>query len=81
MKKIFLVLILVVLPVFADDNTDMVYLDLNSGEGHEFKTFTHKIENMSISKEKEEDEDYIFHPTEYIKNEFKDLFFNRQKED
>ena len=81
MKKIFFILILIILPVFADDNPDMVYLNLSSGEGHEFKTFTQKIENMSISKEKEDEEDYIYHPTEYVKNEFKDLLFNRQKED
>lgn len=81
MKKIFLVFILTVLPVFADDNPDMVYLNLSSGEGHEFKTFTRKIENMGINKEKEDDEDYIYHPTEYVKNEFKDIFFNKQKED
>lgn len=77
MKKLFLILILSCLAVNAENTTEEVYLDIKPFEALEYKTFTPKFDNININNK--EDEDYIYKPMEYVKNEAKELFFNKNK--
>ena len=76
MKKflLFFVLSFFVLPVMAEDE---VYLDLNADDVHEYKTFSPKIDSMSINQ-KEDNEDYIYRPMEYIKSEVHEMYSNKK---
>ena len=66
------------LSVYADEQKETVYLDLSSEEEHRFKVLEQRIEDLNINN-KEDEEDYIYHPMEYVKQEAKELFLNRNK--
>ncbi len=76
MKKILLIIFLscFLLPATADEE---VYLDLNAGDVHQYKTFLPKAEKLNINK-KEDDEDYIFRPMEYIKSEMSEMYSQKK---
>ena len=76
MKNIFALLIFICTAVYADEQAETVYLNLGVNDTHEYKTFSPKIEDLGI-KEKDDNEDYIYRPLEYVKNEAKEMFFNK----
>ena len=79
MKKIILLLLLSTLPALSEDTANTIYLDLNAGEEHEYKKFKPTIENLNISDNDENNEDYIYHPMKYIKSEARELYKNKLK--
>ena len=78
MKKLIVVLMLTALPIFADEKPETVDLNLNIGEEHGYKIFNPSVNDLSIKQKDEENEDYIYHPMEYVKNEARELFFNKK---
>lgn len=76
MRKLFFILIISCSIVNAENISNEVYLDLKPDETYEYKTFTPKT--GIIRKENKEDEDYIYHPMEYIKQEAIDMFFKKK---
>ena len=78
MKRFLLLIMLFCLSVYADEQKETVYLDLSSEEEHRFKVLEQRIEDLNINN-KEDEEDYIYHPMEYVKQEAKELFLNRDK--
>ena len=78
MKKYLLIIFILCfsMPVIAEDLNE-VHLDLNYGEKPEYKFVSPTFESKSI-KEEDHVEDYIYHPMQYIKNEAKELFFERK---
>ena len=77
MKKflLFFVLSFFVLPVMAEDE---VYLDLHHSERYDYKTYTPDIKTLNIKKEDENNEDYIYHPMKYIKDEASELYSQKK---
>ena len=75
MKRFLLIFLLSCISVSAEE----VFLELKPQETHEYKIKNTKIEKMSIKKEDEED--YIYHPMEYVKQEFKDMYFNKKSDE
>ena len=85
MKKILLVVVFCSVNfALAEDTENSVYLDLNYGEKHEYNFSAPKVEKINIKEKDDFDEDYIYHPMKYIKEEAKELygdklFFNKNK--
>ena len=77
MKKLLLIAILYCIPVRAEE---AVSLELKSGEIHEIKSHNLEIKDININNKKDEDEYYILHPMEYVKEEFKEMYFNKKSD-
>ena len=79
MRKTFIsiFLALTILPVIAENSLNTVFLDLNANEIHEYKSTSPEIENMSINNDEDNNEDYIYHPMKYIKDEAKELYSSK----
>ena len=77
MKKflLFFVLSFFILPIMAEDE---VYLDLHHSERYDYKTYTPDIKTLNIKKEDENNEDYIYHPMKYIKDEANELYSQKK---
>jgi len=68
MKKILLIITFCyfLLPAIADDE---VYLDLNTSDFHQYKTFSTSVNDINVKPEDDIDTDMVFHPFKYIKEE------------
>ena len=77
MKKFLLIITLgcFLLPVMADDE---VYLDLNTDEYHQYKTFSPDLNNKKEVKKDDFDTDMIFHPFRYIKEEVNSDLYSKK---
>jgi ABC-type Fe3+/spermidine/putrescine transport system ATPase subunit len=73
MKKLLLIVVscCFLLPAFADEE---VYLDLNAGDIHQYKTFSPQIDNEKKEKTDDFDTDMVFHPFKYIKEDASELY-------
>ena len=73
MKKLLLIVVscCFLLPVSADEE---VYLDLNAGDIHQYKTFSPQIDNEKKEKTDDFDTDMVFHPFKYIKEDASELY-------
>ena len=60
--------------VSAQEELDEVHLDINYAEQHEYKTFSPDIKTMSIKEDDENNEDYIYHPMKYIRDEASEIY-------
>ena len=76
MKKFAAVLMFICSAVYAEEQAETVYLDLEAGAAYEYKTCSPKVNDLGV-KEKDDKEDYIYRPLEYVKNEVKEIFFNK----
>lgn len=77
MKKYFIGLFYLVFCcsiVYAEDSLNTVFLDIDYSERNTYKDFSPKIDNLNIQKEDELNEDYIYHPLKYIKDEAGELY-------
>lgn len=81
MKRCLLIVTLIytISVVYAENALNEVPLDLNIGERYEYKTSEIKIESLNI-KEKDDEEDYIYRPLKYIKEEFKELYLKKDND-
>lgn len=86
MKKLLLIIILLCTSSSINaKNLNEVFLDLNTDEIHNYKTTSPNINSLNIkSDEEDNNEDYIYHPMKYIKNEASELYadktFSNKKE-
>ena len=74
MKKFLLIIALCCFlsPVKADDE---VYLDLNAGDIHQYKTFSPRTDNNEKTEKPDDfDTDMVLHPFQYIKEENNELY-------
>ena len=73
MKKILFITVLCcfLLPAAADDE---VYLDLNSSDFHQYKTFSTQVNDINVKPEEDIDTDMIFHPFKYLRENSEDLY-------
>ncbi len=79
MKKFLLIILLSCTPVFAEE---AVFLELKPHETYEIKKHHNtQIKDMNINNKKDEDEYYMLHPMEYVKQEFKDMYFNKKSDE
>ena len=77
MKKFLLIILLSCISASAEE----VLLDLKPQETHEYKIQNLKIKDMSINNKKDEDEYYMLHPMEYVKDEFREMYFNKKSDE
>ena len=79
MKRFLLILIslFISVQVFAEGDLNTVLLDLNGNEVQKYNKSPLKIEELNMNKEKEDDEDYIYRPMEYVKNEARELYSSK----
>ena len=73
MKKILPIITLCcfLLPAIADDE---VYLDLNTSDIHQYKTFSTTVNDINVKQEDDIDTDMIFHPFKYLRENSDDLY-------
>ena len=79
MKKILLIVVLLLfIPVGAEE---AVFLELKSGQNLEIKSYNLEVKDININNKRDEDEYYMLHPMEYVKEEFREMYFNKKTRD
>ncbi len=64
--------------VYAQEELNEVHLDVNYYERHNYKQYSPDIKTLNIKDDDENNEDYIYHPMKYLKDEAHELYSQKK---